>query len=233
MRLEDLNWYDVENYLAQDDRLMLVLGACEQHGYLSLLTDVKIPLVLGEAASQQTGVLLAPPVNFGCSPYFLAYPGTLSLRVTTLMDIVEDIVRSIYRQGFRRLLVLNGHAGNDPARGRLFEMANELPGLRMNWYAWWQAHSIAEIAQKHALKPAHASWLEAFPFTQVAELPQGSKAPPYVPGLMGAAEARQVYGDGVFGGPYAVSEEIMHEMFAAALQDILFMLRFDQQEASN
>ncbi len=43
MRIEDLNWMDVEEYLKHDDRLILVVGACEQHGYLSLLSDVKIP----------------------------------------------------------------------------------------------------------------------------------------------------------------------------------------------
>src|SRR5664279_653096 len=101
MRTEDLNWMDVENYLKHEDRLILVLGACEQHGYLSLLSDVKIPLALADAASMQTGVLVAPPVNFGVSPYFLTYPGTLSLRASTLMDVVEDIVRSAFGEGFK------------------------------------------------------------------------------------------------------------------------------------
>lgn len=109
MRIEELNWFDVESYLKQDDRLILVLGACEQHGYLSLLTDVKIPLALADAASEQTGVLIAPPQNFGSSPYFLHYPGTFSLRVSTLIDLVEDLVRSAYGHGFRRILILNGH----------------------------------------------------------------------------------------------------------------------------
>ncbi|MEW5868706.1 MAG: creatininase family protein [Chloroflexota bacterium] len=227
MRIEELNWFDVEEYLKSDDRLMLVLGSCEQHGYLSLLTDVKVPLALADAASQQTGVLVAPPLNFGCSPYFLAYPGTLSLRASTLLDLVEDLVRSAQRQGFRRLLVLNGHGGNDAARARLFEVATDLPDLQLRWYAWWQAHSVAATAQRHGLKPTHASWLEAFAFTQVTELPPGEKTPPYVPGLMGAEQARQVYGDGVFGGPYAADPAVMDEIFAVALADVLEMLRFE------
>jgi len=226
MRLEELSWLDIENYLKQDDRLMLVLGACEQHGYLSLLTDVRIPQALADAASERTGVLVAPAVNFGCSPYFLAYPGTLSLRVSTLLDIVEDLVRSAYRHGFRRLLVLNGHGGNDPARLRLHELANELPGLHLAWYAWWTSHSVSAVAQKYELKPAHANWLEAFPFTKVTELPEGEKAPPFVPGLMGADEARQVYGDGSFGGVYTASPAVMDEVFAAALLDVLNLLEF-------
>jgi creatinine amidohydrolase len=92
---------------------------------------MKIPQALADAASQKTGVLVAPPVNYGISPYFMAYPGTLSLRVSTFLDTVEDIVRSAYIHGFRRILVLNGHGGNDPARGRLVEVANDMPGLRL------------------------------------------------------------------------------------------------------
>jgi creatinine amidohydrolase len=227
MRFEELNWFDIESYLEGEDRLMLVLGACEQHGYLSLLTDVKIPQALADAASQQTGVLVAPPLNFGSSPYFLAYPGTLSLRSTTLLDLVEDLVRSAYGQGFRRILVLNGHGGNDGARGRLFELASQLPDLRLAWYAWWQSHSVEAVAQANDLKPTHASWLEAFPFTRVADLPSGEKIPPSVPGIMGAEQARQVYGDGVFGGPYQVGNAIMEAVFAAALADVLQLLKFD------
>ena len=119
MRFEALNWFDIQNYLEGDDRLMVVVGSCEQHGYLSLLTDVKIPLALADAASQASGVLVAPTLNFGASPYFLAYPGTISLRITTLLDLVEDLLRSVYRHGFRRVLFLNGHGGNDPIRARL------------------------------------------------------------------------------------------------------------------
>jgi creatinine amidohydrolase len=227
MRFEELNWFDVQSYLQHDDRLMLVLGSCEQHGYLSLITDVRIPLALADAASQQTNVLVAPPLNFGCSPYFMGYPGTLSLRASTLLDLVEDLVRSAYRHGFCRILFLNGHGGNDAARARLYEVAGELPDLRLVWYAWWQSHSVQEAANRHGLKPAHANWLEAFPFVQVGELPPGEKVPPRVPGLLGADEARQVYGDGSFGGPYRVDEAILQEVFAAALQDILVLLKFE------
>jgi creatinine amidohydrolase len=227
MRFEDLNWFDVEQYLKTDDRLLLVLGSCEQHASLSLLTDVKIPMALAEAASQKTGVLVAPPLSFGVSPYFLAYPGTLSLRVSTLIDVVEDLVRSAYRQGFRRILILNGHGGNDPARVQLYEVATDLPDLRLVWYVWWQSHSFQTVAEKYSLKPAHANWMEAFSFTRVAELQSGAKPPPYIPGLLGADEARQVYGDGSFGGSYQANEAIMDELFEVLLQDVVTLLRFE------
>jgi len=227
MRIEDLNWMDVEEYLKHEDRLILILGATEQHGFLSLLSDVRIPLALADAASQASGVLVAPPLNFGCSPYFLAYPGTFSLRVSTLIAAVEDLVRSASGAGFRRILVLNGHGGNSPARAQLNELANSLPGVQLRWYDWWLSHSVEEVALKHGLKPAHANWLEAFPFTKVTDLPEGSKVPPLVPGLMDAITARQVYGDGSFGGPYQASEQVMHELFAVTLADVLQLLKFE------
>jgi len=227
MRLDDLNWFDVEQYLKQEDRLIFVLGACEQHGYLSLLSDVRIPLALADAASHQTGVIVAPPVNYGISPYFLSYPGSFSLRLSTFVNLVEDLVCSAHGQGFRRFLFLNGHGGNDPVRARLYELANQLPGLRLAWYAWWQAHSVEAVAISHGLKSFHAGWIEAFPFNVVADLPPGEKTPPFIPGLMDSKTARELYGDGVFGGPYQVDRAILDEVFKTALQDILQLLRFD------
>jgi len=227
MRFEDLNWMDVERYLEQDDRLILVLGACEQHAYLSLLTDIKIPLALADSASKQTGVLVAPPLNFGISPYFLDYPGTLSFSVRTMISAVEDIVRSAYQQGFRRILLLNGHGGNTPVRQYLNAINNDLPDLKMNWYDWWSSHSIEAVAQKHNLKPNHANWLETFSFTIVGELPEGSKTPPNVPSaIMDAQKTRDVYGDGSFGGPYRVDDGIMQKVLNAALEDVLQLLKF-------
>ena len=87
---------------------------------------------------------------------------------------------------------------------------------------------MEEIARRHGIKPAHANWLEAFPFIIVSDLPQEAKVPPVVPSeVLDAATARQFYGDGSFGGPYRVSPEIMQEMFNACLVDIMQAIKFD------
>lgn len=226
MQLAEMNWMQVESYLTEDDRLILVLGAAEQHGYLSLLTDVKIPLALAEAASERSGVLVAPPVNFGCSPYFLAYPGTLSLRVETLLAVVEDLLRSSYRQGFRRALVLNGHGGNRVVQTFLNELANKLPELVCQWYDWWLSPLVDQIAEKHGLQKSHANWLEAFEFTTVVELPEEEKSMLGRPPAMEASKLRQFYGDGSFGGAYQANKAVMDEMFATCLEEILALLEF-------
>jgi creatinine amidohydrolase len=228
MRFEDLNWMDVEKYLNTDDRLIFIVGACEQHGYLSLLTDIKIPLALADAASTQTGVPIAPPLNFGISPYFARYPGTLSLRTQTFIAVIEDLVRWVHAQGFRRLLFLNGHGGNDPATEVLSELVNELPGLKVDWYSWWTAASVKAVAQEAGLVGNHANWLEAFPFCRVAELPASLKPPTPATRLLNADETRDRYGDGVFGGgPYLAPDTVLDKLFGGALADILEKLKFD------
>ena len=79
----------------------------------------------------------------------------------------------------------------------------------------------------HGLRSFHAAWIEAFPFTRVGDLPSGEKNQPRIPGLVSARQARQLYQDGVFGGPYQVDESILSEIFAAALEDILQLLKFE------
>ncbi len=227
MRFEDLNWMDVEGYLKTDDRLMLVAGACEEHGYLSLLTDIKIPLALADAASERTRVLVAPPLNFGVSPYFARYPGTISLRVQTFLAVIEDIVRWTHAQGFRRLLFVNGHGGNSPATELLNELVNELPGLKVNWYSWWIAPSVTAVAESAGLKSYHAAWIEAFAFCRVTDLPPGEKMPVTAPRLLNADETRALYSDGVFGGPYSADDALMQRIFDAAVADIVGKLQFE------
>jgi creatinine amidohydrolase len=230
MRLEDLNWMDVEHYLQTDDRLIFIIGACEQHGYLSLLTDIRIPQAIADAASAQTNVLIAPPLNFGISPYFQKYPGTISLRTQTFLAVIDDMVRWVHGQGFRKLLFLNGHGGNNPATGILNELVNDLPGLEVDWYSWWVAESVQAVARNAGLTANHANWLEAFPFCRVADLPTEVKPPtPPARAILNADDSKALYGDGVFGGgPYMADDSIMQGLFDAAVSDTVKKLKFGE-----
>jgi len=226
MNFGDMNWQQVEEYLKHDDRVMLVLGACEQHSTLSLLTDSKIPLALAEAASQQSGVLVAPPLHFGITPSFLSYPGTISIRSTTYLQVVEDIVRSLYGHGFQHILVINGHGGNTPAKTSLVELVNELPDLNLRWYAWWLSPAVAEFATTHNLETAHASWMENFTFTRIGDAPQGVKPRVVDLNISGKFETRRLAVDGSYGGAYQVDENIMQAMFDLCLGEVLDLLNF-------
>ncbi len=221
MRFEDLNWMDVESYLKQDHRVILVVGACEQHGYLSLLSDVRIPMALADAASERTRVPVAPPVNYGISTSFADYPGTVSLGTHTFLHVVEDVVRDLHRQGFTRILILNGHGGNQPVRGTLKELVNEVPDLRLAWCSWWELPVVGTIAAENGLSGSHAAWVEAFPFTRVAPLPDGVKEVRISGEILDAAATRRYYGDGQMGGAYQAGPEIMDQVFEAVVAEIV------------
>lgn len=225
MLLEDLNWMDVEEYLKHDDRIIFVTGSCEQHGYLSLLSDVRQPMAIATAAAEQEQVLVAPPLNFGVSSYFAAYPGTISLSVEMFNRVVREIVTDLHRQGFRGILVLNGHGGNAGMEPALRELVNPLPDLRLMVHNWWKGPAAVQFYAENKLPPAHANWSENFPFNRVAEVPAGDKpatgATPYLP----AAQARARLGDGSFGGPYQVSDEIMQQLFQVAVAEVRELLK--------
>lgn len=228
MRISELNWMDVEQYLKTDDRIMVVLGACEQHGYLSMQTDTKIPLAFADAASTKTNVIIAPELTIGVSPYFLSYPGTISIRSEAYIQFVADILSSLYLAGFRRILVLNGHSGNSLVQTKLVELSNSLTGLKISWYSWWESNGVSELAQKYNLTPEHASWMEAFPFTRVTDLPAGEKPGVSYTGVLNAQETREKYEDGSFGGKYQVDDLIMQELFDICLLDVLNLLNFQR-----
>jgi creatinine amidohydrolase len=219
---------DVEGYLKTEERVIVVLGACEQHGYLSLQTDTKIPLALADAASARTNVIIAPEITVGVSPYFLSYPGTVSIRSEIYIQFVADILDSLYQTGFRRILILNGHSGNSVVRTKLVELANSLPELKISWYSWWESNGVQNLAEKYQLAPEHASWMEAFPFTRVVDLPSGEKPGVSYTGILNAAETRAKYGDGSFGGRYQVDDAIMQELFDVCLLDVINLLNFER-----
>lgn len=228
MRFEDMNWMMLADYLKNDNRVMVVLGMTEQHSHLSLLTDSLIPGKLADVASKHTGVVVAPTLHFGISPSFMAYPGTLSLKIKTYLKVIDELTRDLYVHGFRRILFLNGHGGNAPARAQLAELANELTDLQMLWYQWWTSSTVVEFSKAHNLTNQHANWEENFPFTRVAgESPPGEK-PIVLHGerIYNAMETRALAGDGSFGGPWQVSDELMQEMFDLCLKDVVRLLEF-------
>jgi creatinine amidohydrolase len=149
--LEELGWPDVKEYLRQDDRLILVTGSTEQHGrHMTFASDVWQPWEIARRLSDRTGVLVAPPLNYGMSLHHLGFPGSLSLRPQTLISIIEDLLESAYEHGFRHILILNGHGGNMAAiQAALAQALHELHGLQVyvgNWFREPEVESVFDSA---------------------------------------------------------------------------------------
>ncbi len=223
MRLEDLNWMDVERYLQTDDRIILITGATEQHAYLSLLTDILIPSKIALAVAEREHVLVGPPLNFGISGFFAAFPGTISLSKPTFDTVMMEIVQSLLHQGFGGFFILNGHSVNKMPE-TLREL--QLDGLaRIIWHDWYDGPAAVAFEAEQQRRIDHANWGENFPFNRVAESPTGEKPPVNLGYIDEGHPTREVLGDGSFGGAYQLEDALMLDLFARVVDEISVMVR--------
>jgi len=115
---------------------VLPVGATEQHGpHLATGTDSVIAERAALAATERTGDVALPTVEYGCSLGHTAHwPGTLSLSPATLTAVVEDLGRWVHASGFRKLVIVNAHATNGPPCGSaILQLRHELPDLRLRF----------------------------------------------------------------------------------------------------
>src|SRR6266508_2053306 len=148
MKLYDLNWMQVGPYLERDDRVVLPIGSTEQHAYLSLGTDTILAHRVAVEAAEPLGVLVLPALPFGIAPGFAAFPGTVSLRPATLAAVLTETLDTLYGQGFRGFLAVNGHGGNIPVGETLEEWARGREAARLRFHSWWDSPAVREVAER-------------------------------------------------------------------------------------
>ena len=204
MRIAESNWMQVESYLANDDRAVIPLGSTEQHAYLSLATDSILAERVAVEAAAPLGVAVFPALTYGITPYFLAYPGTLSLRVSTYVAIVRDMLDSLAQSGLKRIVLVNGHGGNAPAGHFAIEWTADPPGVQVKLHGWWRAPRTWAKVHEIDNAASHASWMENFPWTRLAGVTPPAEAVALAERGGGAAlvgmAARAYYGAGNFMG---------------------------------
>src|SRR5205814_10060175 len=163
MRISDMNWMMVEEYLKRDDRCVLPLGSTEQHAYLSLSVDSILAERISVEAAEPLGVPVFPVVAYGITPYFRAFPGSITLRVHTYLRVVREILDALTEQGFKRILIVNGHGGNTPAQSLAGERMADHPGLRIKFHNWWNAPKTWDQVLAIDQVASHASSRETVP----------------------------------------------------------------------
>ncbi len=166
MQLELMTSPQVRAYLAERQGIVVPVGSTEQHGPDGLIgTDHLCAEAVARRFGRGRGVIVAPTLSYGMSQFHLGFPGTISLRPSTLAALALDVVASLAATGFRRIYLLNGHGGNvAPLRSavqefyaaRSFAGAAEPSPVHCRIRSWWELP--AADALRRELYGAHEGY---------------------------------------------------------------------------
>lgn len=223
MKFSSLNWQDIENYLKLDDRCVFPVGCTEQHAFLSLTTDSILAEKISLDAAEPLNIPVLPVLNYGHTPIFMDYPGTISLNINTLWNVVKDVIDSLAHHGFRRILIVNGHGGNIPLTSFIEQWKKDNKKISIKFHNWWNSRET--IAKVFEIDPvaSHASWMENFEWTRLknVEQPENQKQMIDKELLKNSTpeKVRELLGDGNFGGFYQRSDNEMIEIWKTAVNE--------------
>ncbi len=223
MNVSEMNWSQVEAWLEHDDRAVLPLGSTEQHAGLSLSVDSILSAKVALEAALPLGIPVFPAVPYGLTPYFLGYPGTVSLRIETYARLIQDILGSLAGSGFRRITIVNGHGGNQPAHPVAIEWMADHPSVQVKFHNWWNAPKTFAKVQEIDPVASHASWMENFPWTRLDGVAMPPEQKPMIDlahmRLLDPKGVRDYLGDGNFGGRYQRPDEDMLAIWRVAVAE--------------
>lgn len=138
MKLEALTWQDFKRLVpSKIDTALLPVGTIEAHGVATLATDNLIPETLAQRMADKVKALILPTVPYGITRSLFGYPGSFTISPQNFTAYLVDIFRSIATQKFRRLVVLNGHGGNNDALKQAALDINHTTGLKIAVIHWW------------------------------------------------------------------------------------------------
>ena len=227
--ISEMNWPQVEAYLQTDDRAILPLGSTEQHAFLSLSVDSILSSRLAAEGAAPLGVPVFPVIPYGLTPYFMGYPGTVTLSEATYAALVKEVLDSLVHHGFRRILLVNGHGGNSPVLPHLETWVSGQSGVQIKFHNWWNSPPVWHKVEEIDSRASHASWSENFPWTRLASVVMPDEVKPMLDmagfrQVADPAAARQMLGDGNFGGAYQKSDENMQAIWAIAVAEVTALL---------
>jgi creatinine amidohydrolase len=168
MLLHLSTWQEIESYLKTSNGVIIPIGSTEQHGPTGLIgTDFICAEAIAHGISQDfsqnfsshdsdktdkinaTDVLVSSTLTIGMAEHHTAFPGTISLKPSTLILLVKDYVNSLVRHGFKHFFFVNGHGGNIAIlRAAFTEIYQEHPQVRCRVANWWMCGSVYRLAKQ-------------------------------------------------------------------------------------
>ena len=236
MQLALSSWPEVEDYLRGRSSIIMPIGSVEQHGPNGLIgTDHLCAEVVAKGVGDRLGCMVAPTLAYGMSQHHLGFTGSATLRPSTLMLVVRDVVQSLAVSGFDRFFFINGHGGNVASVTAGFDemyagisLADGTAKVRCRMTFWSAGPRGRQLAEE--LYPgvngghATASEVSLAQFYQPGAIKQAQMTPhvaPTAPQFFEAADYRARFADGRIGSaPSLSSPEHGRLLYDAAVDDM-------------
>ncbi len=151
--LAKMTWPEVEEILKETDIVLVPIGSTEQHGpALPVDNDAYIATELthrlAERIWSKQKVIVAPTITFGYSPHHMDFKGTITLSESTLANVIMDVCKSLAHHGFKKIILINGHGGNETALSIALHALGGTITAKVFIVDWWSmgADKIKEVA---------------------------------------------------------------------------------------
>ena len=163
--LYTMTWKEIEEAFAKDPVVLIPMGSTEQQGVHTLTGDYLAAEAIAKRTAEASGAYYIPVIPFGCSEYFRCFPGTISLRPSTVEAVITDVVQSLTEHGVTKLFFINGHAGNTPTIEDVARKLRREKGLTCFSIDLWQG--LTDKAKKDIYGDEDSSGHGGDPLTSV------------------------------------------------------------------
>jgi creatinine amidohydrolase len=155
MQLHLSTWTEVESYLQQSQAIIIPIGSTEQHSPIGLIgTDAICAEAIAKGVGETVQAIVGPTINVGMALHHLAFPGSMSLKPSTLILVLRDSITSLTRAGFRQFFFINGHGGNVATMKAAFSETYDylatigIDDVRCTVNNWYMGRSVYQLAKE-------------------------------------------------------------------------------------
>lgn len=237
MQLHLSTWQEVESYLETSLGIIIPIGSTEQHGPTGLIgTDAICAQAIAQGVGDSISAMIAPTINVGMALHHTDFPGTISLRPSTLILVIQDYLTCLAKAGFTRFFFINGHGGNIATLKAAFaETYYHLAELNLPHAStvrckignWFMCKSVYQLAKKlygnqegsHATPSEVALTQYLYP-DLIKQAPLSQKVASGYP-IYSAADFRRSYPDGRMGSnPALATPKHGKQFYELAVKDL-------------
>jgi len=136
--MDDLNWMEFKRFVpAKINTVILTVGTLEAHGFINNGADNTVPVGIAHAIADDVNALIAPHIPYGITGILAPYPGSLHIPEEPFRNYVRAVLIGLVNNGFKNIIILNGHGPQIPALQSLAEeisLQYKVNTLVINWW---------------------------------------------------------------------------------------------------